>query len=115
MHESRQASFGANTEFGDGGWHYTCQETNGDNSVSQWAAIGIIPARRNFGTDPLNAIVLTTDQNWLFESFTQASTNNGYFGYTSASPLWGPYRGYTVRHGATGDERHGPRNDCQRF
>ncbi len=84
-------SFGANTEFGDGGWHYTCQETEGDNSVSQWAAIGIIPARRNFGADPVNPIVLTTDQNWLSDSFTQASTNNGYFGYTSASPLWGPY------------------------
>ena len=83
--------FGANTVYGDGGWHYTCQEVEGDNSVSQWAAIGIIPARRNFGTDPLNATVLTTDQNWLSNSFTQASTNNGYFGYTSSSPLWGPY------------------------
>jgi hypothetical protein len=74
-----------------GGWHYTCQETGGDNSVSQWAAIGIIPARRNFGSDPLNAEVLATDQAWLTSSFTQASPNNGYFGYTSNSPLWGPY------------------------
>ena len=86
------SSFGANSEFGDGGWHYTCQETDmGDNSVSQWAAIGIIPARRNFGSDPLNPAVLTLDQNWLTNSFFQASTNNGYFGYTSSSPLWGPY------------------------
>lgn len=78
-------------EFATGGWHYTCQDTNGDNSVSQWAAIGIIPARRNFAPDPLNPIVLTADQNWLSNSFTQASPNNGYFGYTSSSPLWGPY------------------------
>ncbi len=42
----------------DGGWHYTCQQITGDNSVSQWAAIGIIPARRNFGSDPLNPAVL---------------------------------------------------------
>ena len=86
---------GGNDGFGDiypdGGWHYTCQETQGDNSVSQWAAIGIIPARRSFGTDPLNPAVLTIDQNWLSSSFTQASTNNGYFGYTDSSPLWGPY------------------------
>jgi len=83
----------ANDGFGEavGGWHYTCQETTGDNSVSQWAAIGIIPARRNFGADPLNAEVLTADQTWLTNSFFQASPNNGYFGYTSNSPLWGPY------------------------
>lgn len=83
--------FGANLEFAAGGWHYTCQETNGDNSVSQWAAIGIIPARRNFGSDPLNPDVLAADQNWLTYSFNAASSNNGYFGYTSNSPLWGPY------------------------
>ena len=74
-----------------GGWHYSCQEETGDNSVSQWAAIGIIPARRSYGVDPLNPAVLTTDQTWLVDSFTQASTNNGYFGYTDNSPLWGPY------------------------
>jgi len=86
-----ESGFGDSGEFADGGWHYTCQETNGDNSVSQWAAIGIIPARRQFGIDPLNPEVLTLDQNWLSNSFTQASANNGYFGYTSSSPLWGPY------------------------
>ena len=85
------AGFGSNLSFSAGGWHYTCQETTGDNSVSQWAAIGIIPARRNFGSDPLNADVLAADQDWLTNSFFQASPNNGYFGYTSNSPLWGPY------------------------
>ena len=76
-----------------GGWHYTCQETVGDNSVSQWAAIGLIPARRTFGaTIPVQT--LTADRAWLDSSFTQVAappTPNGYFGYTSNSPLWGPY------------------------
>jgi hypothetical protein len=73
-----------------GGWHYWCQDYVGDNSVSQWAAIGIIPALRNFSatvTPELHA----ADMSWLDSSFTQAGTNNGYFGYTSSSPLWGPY------------------------
>jgi hypothetical protein len=73
-----------------GGWHYYCQETNGDNSVSQWAAIGIIPAIRNFGATVVPQIH-TADESWLDTSFTQASVNNGYFGYTSNSPIWGPY------------------------
>ena len=73
-----------------GGWHYYCQDPQGDNSVSQWAAIGIIPARRSLSA-PMNTTVNLADENWLDSSFTQASTNNGYFGYTSNSPLWGPY------------------------
>jgi hypothetical protein len=89
----------ANDGFGDitqaGGWHYSCQEGGGDNSVSQWAAIGIIPARRKVGTaagvDPIPSLSLTANQSWLGNSFTQVGTNNGYFGYTSASPIWGPY------------------------
>ncbi len=73
-----------------GGWHYTCQELQGDNSVSQWAAIGIIPARRSVGS-ALNSAVLLSDQGWLDSSFTRQNATNGYFGYTSNSPIWGPY------------------------
>ena len=74
-----------------GGWHYSCQEATGDNSVSQWAAIGLIPALRNFGaTVPSETHV--ADKQWLDNSFTQASPGlNGYFGYTNGSPIWGPY------------------------
>ena len=75
-----------------GGWHYTCQEESGDNSVSQWAAIGIIPAIRSasFGaTVPTE--LHTADETWLDVSFTANSPTNGYFGYTSSSPIWGPY------------------------
>ena len=32
-----------------GGWGYNCNSDYNDNSVSQWAAIGLIPAERNFG------------------------------------------------------------------
>jgi len=78
-----------------GGWHYDCQEESGDNSVSQWAAIGIIPARRKVGLptnfDPLPTQVLTGDQSWLTDSFTAVTTKQGYFGYTGSTPLWGPY------------------------
>jgi len=76
-----------------GGWHYSCQEVTGDNSVSQWAAIGLIPAVRKFNAT-IPAETLTADQAWLDYSFTENTappTANGYFGYTSSSPLWGPY------------------------
>jgi hypothetical protein len=76
-----------------GGWHYSCQEVEGDNSVSQWAAIGLIPARRKFNAT-VDPHTLTADQAWLDFSFTANTappTPNGYFGYTSSSPLWGPY------------------------
>jgi hypothetical protein len=73
-----------------GGWHYSCQEETGDNSVSQWAAIGIIPALRNFGAT-VPAELHEADDAWLDNSFTKNSAVNGYFGYTSSSTLWGPY------------------------
>ncbi len=77
----------------NGGWHYYCQEENGDNSVSQWAAIGIIPALRTFGS-AVPAQTHADDEAWLDYSFTNNAPTtgyNGYFGYTSSSPLWGPY------------------------
>ncbi len=87
--------FEGNVGPNSGGWHYDCQEESGDNSVSQWAAIGIIPARRKIGLplgiDPLPPLVQTGDQAWLNDSFTQNAPANGYFGYTSNVPLWGPF------------------------
>lgn len=73
-----------------GGWHYYCRETTGDNSVSQWAAIGIIPATRSFGVT-VPAELHTADQNWLLYSFNAQTSKNGYFGYDSNSAVWGPY------------------------
>jgi len=73
-----------------GGWHYVCQEATGDNSVSQWAAIGIIPARRSLGA-VVPSELSGADMAWLDSSFTKNSAKNGYFGYTSSSPVWGPF------------------------
>jgi hypothetical protein len=85
------SEFASNTP--GGGWHYSCQEETGDNSVSQWAAIGLIPARRKFSAT-IPTETLTADKAWLDSSFTSNTappTPNGYFGYTSSSPIWGPY------------------------
>ena len=88
QNESTTDGFGGT--FSRGGWHYSCQQSNGDNSVSQWAAIGIIPARRSFGAT-IPTELTGANEAWLDSSFTQAGVNNGYFGYTNASPIWGPY------------------------
>jgi len=92
-----QAPSEAATEFSAavvaGGWHYTCQEQTGDNSVSQWAAIGIIPAVRKFGATVVPELH-SADESWLDSSFTNDNPGtgyNGFFGYTSSSTLWGPY------------------------
>jgi hypothetical protein len=71
--------------FSDGGWDYNCQG-GGDDSVSQWAAIGLIAAARSFGLS-IPPIVLDANKVWLH----QAQAANGEFGYRSSSPLWGPY------------------------
>ncbi len=72
--------------YGRGGWRYNYNEAP-DNSVCQWAAIGIIPAERNWGCvvptwlKPLNI-------GWL--RYSQAS--DGQFGYSSAGYYpWGTY------------------------
>ena len=68
-----------------GGWRYTC-DTFPDNSANQWAAIGMIPAERNFS---LTVQQRMKDWNEVWINFSQAS--NGSCGYTSRNPVWGPY------------------------
>jgi hypothetical protein len=76
-----------------GGWRYSCGEAP-DNSPSQWAAISIIPALREWGTEhtppgPVNISPLVKEWNkvWL-----QYSYDGHGFGYTSAGYYpWGPY------------------------
>jgi hypothetical protein len=89
-----------------GGWWYGCQE-GGDNSVSQWASIGLIGAERGFG---LAIPKIITDANNLWVTASQdvqaappevsnPSGNNysdayGAFGYNGSlyySGPWGPY------------------------
>ena len=89
-----------------GGWWYDCQE-GGDNSVSQWASIGLIGAERGFGL-AIPKIVTDANNQWVTSSQdVQASApevnnpggNNysdayGAFGYNGSlyySDAWGPY------------------------
>jgi hypothetical protein len=68
-----------------GGWYYSWGNA-GDNSISQWAAIGLIPAIRN-GWAQMPSYVTDLNPTWL--KYSQHA--NGYFGYTSSSPIWGTF------------------------
>jgi hypothetical protein len=89
-----------------GGWWYNCL-SGGDNSVSQWASIGLIGAQRGFGI-PIPKIVTDANNMWITASQdVQAAppevnnpvSNNysdayGAFGYNGSliySDPWGPY------------------------
>jgi hypothetical protein len=67
-------------------WNYGCTNCNTDNSTNQWAAIGLIAAERQFGVT-VPSWVKTANVNSV--NVTQHPA--GYFGYTSTSPIWGPY------------------------
>jgi len=73
-----------------GGWRYEPHTAGGgqaDNSVSQWAAIGIIPAVRLWGCT-LPPWVLVANQGWLAYSQDPFS---GVFGYDGPGPIFGPF------------------------
>ena len=85
-----------------GGWWYNCQQ-GGDNSVSQWAAIGLIAAQRGFGIT-IPPIVTDANSMWVTASQNVETTNYpvannpadatsydyGGFGYNGASvSVWG--------------------------
>lgn len=71
-----------------GAWYYFCSGYV-DNSVSQWAAIGLIGAARAFGIT-VPAIVKDANQVWLMAGHSEDAAT-GQFGYTSTSPIWGPF------------------------
>jgi hypothetical protein len=69
-----------------GGWRYSINDFP-DNSACQWAAIGMIPAERNWGRI-VPAWMKTANQNWL----TYSQDSLGRFGYTGpGSFAWGPF------------------------
>jgi hypothetical protein len=89
-----------------GGWWYNCQ-SGGDNSVSQWASIGLIGAQRGFGLS-IPKIVTDANNMWITASqdvqaaapeANNISGNNyndayGAFGYNGSlyySDAWGPF------------------------
>lgn len=94
---------GSNASQG-GAWWYNCQQGD-DNSVSQWAAIGLIGASRGFNI-PTPAIVTDLNQVWVTNSQDvqhpiptgpnpfAAGDDNGAFGYNGSlyySNAWGPF------------------------
>jgi len=80
-----------NSASSEGSWRYTCNSGQ-DNSVAQWAAIGLVGASRNFGSS-IPADALGANVAWLGVSQQPGfpTAGGGYFGYTSSSPIWGPY------------------------
>ena len=68
-----------------GSWNYSLTANGGaDNSTSQWAAIGLIPAEREWGTT-VPAFVKTENL-----AAARATWNaNGVFGYSNTSCIWG--------------------------
>jgi hypothetical protein len=68
-----------------GGWRYNWGDFP-DNSASQWGAIGIIPAERNWGLKVPNW-VKNLNNNWLKYSYNDASTTTGTFGYTGTGSV----------------------------
>ena len=74
-----------------GGWRYNWNFGSSDNSISQWAAIGMIPAQ----LPPWNCNVpqwvkTNNNNNWTWYSYsTWASGLYGGFGYTDPVPVWG--------------------------
>jgi len=89
-----------------GGWWYNCQSGD-DNSVSQWASIGLIAAERGFGL-AIPKIVTDANNMWVTASqdvqaghplvndpndndYTDAYGAFGYNGSLYYSDAWGPY------------------------
>lgn len=89
-----------------GGWWYNCQE-GGDNSVSQWASIGLIGAKSGFGL-AIPKIVTDANNMWITSSqdlqaakpvVSNPAQNNyndayGAYGYNGSlyySDAWGPF------------------------
>ena len=88
-----------------GGWRYNCRDFP-DNSVSQWAAIGLLAANHTAAWQiPISAALKASNLNWL--TYSQ-NPSIGWFGYTDSSPIWGPCDD-SFGHGAISHGRQRPR------
>jgi hypothetical protein len=78
-----------------GGWTYDlddnddCAFCRTDNSTNQWAAIGLIAAEHFGATVP--GWLKTANVNSINNTQTTAGADAGQFGYSSTTPIWGPY------------------------
>jgi hypothetical protein len=68
----------ADAEQGAGGWSYTPNEARGDNSLTQWAVLGLSEAKNRWEID-VNPAVITQLGHWL--AWSQCA--DGTFGYTA--------------------------------
>jgi hypothetical protein len=75
-----------------GGWRYTCNTNDADNSTAQWGGIGLVSAR-GFGSVTINPLTrqLNSDY-WLKISQYSGGSYDGAFGYQDGYWFpWGPY------------------------
>ena len=96
-----------------GGWGYDWNNGNSDNSVNQWAAIGLLGGESVIGSGPgkwaiVPAFVKTANKNSLTNTQCLSGTSTGGFGYTNSCLLLplGSVRDHAGGHGADGPGRH---------
>ena len=81
-----------------GGWGYDWNNGNSDNSVNQWAAIGLLGGESVIGSGPgkwaiVPAFVKTANKNSLTNTQCLSGTSTGGFGYTNSACYfpWGAF------------------------
>jgi len=78
-----------------GGWRYGWNYGSSDNSICQWAAIGMIPAQEApWNCNVPEWVKTLNNSHWLnysHNSWWAGGVNYGGYGYTSPSPVWGYY------------------------
>lgn len=85
--EIENSNFEYNWGTGRGGWRYSGNSNNSDNSVSQWPTIGLEAAERNLGEFGLTApgFVRSELDRWLnFSQCREPGWQYGGFGYTGS-------------------------------
>ena len=85
--------YSQNTYTTGGAWNYfsTINGDYNDNSVSQWAAIGLLGGKNAFGVS-IPTIITDANAYWLTNDQCQTAGSVGEFGYNSACyEPWGPF------------------------
>jgi hypothetical protein len=90
-----------------GGWRYGWN-SHPDNSACQWAAIGVLALKQNFGLD-FPQWVKDRNEVWLDYSHQIAGNTNSGFGYTSVGSGLALTPSGLIQLAMNGDERSDPR------
>ena len=108
------AGSGTGNNTTEGSWRYTCNSGQ-DNSVAQWAAIGMIGARRNFGSAvPADALsgecgLVDGQPGERLHRLRLERERQRLLRLRRPLADLGTVCGYPLRHGPDGYERHWPR------